>query len=106
MYFDKLYMGLYYETGDAWLKTDHLKSSDFKRDVGVQLRLDSFSYSLFPTRFFAEAAYPLDVAENYDGSRNEWIKYPKEWRFYFGALYEFDLRERMGRLIQTPLRWF
>lgn len=106
LYFDKLYMGLFYEFGDAWLKSDHLKLTDFKRDVGLQLRLDSFSYSLFPTRFFAEAVYPLDTAENYDGSRRQWIKYPREWRYYFGALYEFDLRERLYKLTRLPLKWF
>ncbi len=95
MYFDKLYFGIFYDYGHAWQNSEQVRISDFKRDIGFQLRLDSFSYSLFPTRFFAEAVYPLDEARNYDGSRRQVITYPREWRFYFGLLYEFDLRERM-----------
>jgi len=100
MYFNKLYFALFYDYGHAWHKNNLLKLNDFKRDVGLQLRLDAFSYSLFPTRFFAEAVYPLDTAVNYDGSLRKMISYPKEWRFYFGLLYEFDLRERMNTLWQ------
>ena len=95
MYFDKLYFGLFYDYGHAWHDNKKLKLNDFKRDIGLQLRLDAFSYSIFPTRFFAEAVYPLDEARNYDGSRRQMITYPRQWRFYFGLLYEFDLRERM-----------
>ncbi|MHB2226929.1 hypothetical protein ACX8XO_13610 [Calditrichota bacterium LG24] len=96
IYFDKLYLGLFFDYGDAWNYLDKRFSiANFKKDVGVELRLNTFSYSLFPTRFFAQAAYPLDEIQNYDGSRKKLIRYPQEWRFYFGALYDFDLRERM-----------
>ena len=96
LYFDKLYFGLFFEYGDAWNYLDKRFSiAHFKKDVGLELRLNTFSYSLFPTRFFMQAAYPLDEIQNYDGSRKRLIKYPKQWRFYFGALYEFDLRERL-----------
>jgi hypothetical protein len=70
---------------------------DFKRDIGFQLRLDTFSYYLFPTRFFAEAVYPLDEVVNHN------VTYQKDWRFYFGALFEFDIRERMGGLMHGNL---
>jgi len=98
IYLDKIYAGLFYEYGNAW--SGDARITDFKRDVGMQLRLDTFSYGLFPTRFFAEAVYPLDEAENAN------VLYKQEWRFYFGALYEFELRERMGRLFQLPGRLF
>ena len=98
MYFDKLYMGFFFDYGNAW-NPDDFDFMDFKRDVGVQLRLGSFSYHLFPTNFFVEAAYPLDTARNYDSSRREFINYDREVRFYFGALYEFDIRERMGKML-------
>jgi Tol biopolymer transport system component len=91
IYFDKLYLGLFYDYGNAW--DDKLNFADFKQDAGIQLRLSTFSYSIFPTKLFAEAAYPLNEVSYED------IHYPKEWRFYFGALFEFDLRERMGSLI-------
>ena len=98
MYFDKLYLGLFFDYGNAW-NPDDFNFKDFKKDVGVQLRLGSFSYHLFPTNFFVEAAYPLDKAKNFDSSRDRMIEYPKEIRFYFGALYEFDIRERMGKML-------
>ena len=91
-------MGFFFDYGNAW-NPDDFDFMDFKRDVGVQLRLGSFSYHLFPTNFFVEAAYPLDTARNYDSSRREFINYDREVRFYFGALYEFDIRERMGKML-------
>ena len=97
---DKLYFGVFYDWGNAWNSNRTLQLNDFKRDVGMQLRMDAFSYSLFPTRFFAEAVYPLDSAQNFDGSRGYTITYPRKWRYYFGLLYAFDLRERMGSLLR------
>ncbi len=99
MYFDKLYFGVFFDYGDAWNYLDKRFSiANFKKDVGFELRLNTFSYSLFPTRFFAQAVYPLDEIQNYDGSRKQLITYPQQWRFYFGALYDFDLRERVQSL--------
>ena len=107
IYFDKLYFGLFFDYGNAWNYSDKRFSiKNFKKDVGFQLRLSTFSYSMFPTRFFAEAVYPLDKISNYDGSRKKIISYPQEWRFYFGALYDFDLRERAGSLGRMVQRWF
>ena len=102
IYFDKLYMGIFFDYGNAWNPND-FKLLDFKRDVGVQLRLGAFSYHMFPTNFFFEAAYPLDTATNYDSSRESFIKYKKEARFYFGALYEFDIRERIGKMLNPRM---
>jgi Tol biopolymer transport system component len=96
--FDKLYAGLFYEYGDAFDGSE-IKFENFKRDVGVELRLDSFSYNLFPTRVFFQAAWPIDEVQNFDQSRDELINYPQEWRYYLGVLFEFDLRERFGSLI-------
>jgi len=107
IYLDKMYLGVFYDYGNAWHDNKILKLNDFKRDVGLQLRLDSFSFSLFPTRFFAEAVYPLDQAKNFDGSREKWVIYDKEWRFYFGMLYEFDIRERVANFWhRLPLKIF
>lgn len=98
MYFDKLFLGLFFDYGSAW-NPDDFDFMDFKRDVGVQLRLGSFSYHLFPTNFFVEAAYPLDKVKNFDSSRDRMIEYDKEVRLYFGALYAFDFRERIGKML-------
>jgi Tol biopolymer transport system component len=89
LYFDKLYMGFFYDFGNAW-SDEALNLSKFKRDIGVQLRLETFSNHLFPVRFFFEAAYPLDEV------KTDIVTYHEQWRYYFGALFEFDFRERLG----------
>jgi len=94
IYFNKLYFGVFYDYGNAWVK-DELDFSEFKKDIGFQLRLETFSNYLFPTRFFLEAAYPLDKV------RNQKIVYQKKWRYYFGVLFEFDLRERFGKVLRA-----
>ena len=92
LYFDKLYMGFFYDYGNTWIE-DEFKISDFKRDIGIQLRLETFTNYLFPTRFFFEAAYPLEEI------RSNFVRYNKDWRFYFGVLFEFDIRERFNSKI-------
>ncbi len=84
-YLDKIYLGAFYQYGDAW-DPDHFALRNFKSDVGIQVRLETFSWYMFPTRIFFEAAYPL--VENYHHS----IEYKQEWKFYLGILFDFDLR--------------
>ncbi|TFG95042.1 MAG: hypothetical protein E4H13_13955, partial [Calditrichales bacterium] len=88
-YFDKLYFGVFYDYGNAWVE-DKIDFSKFKDDVGFQLRLDSFSNYFFPTKVFFEAVYPLDDLERFN------TFYDNKWRYYFGILFDFDLRERLG----------
>ncbi len=85
MHLHKLYLGGFFQYGNAWSE-DGIEWDDFLSDVGVQLRLDTFSWNFFPTRIFFEAAYPLK--EHF----NAGTSYPKEWKFYFGVLFDFDLR--------------
>lgn len=94
IYFNKLYFGIFYDFGNAWVD-DKIEFKDFKKDIGIQLRLETFSNYLFPTRFFFEAAYPLDEITNQD------VIYDKKWRYYFGVLFEFDLRERFRKLTKV-----
>ncbi|MFQ5752785.1 MAG: hypothetical protein ACE5HI_12380, partial [bacterium] len=77
LYFDKIYLGFFYDYGNAF-NENKIKFSDFKSSVGVQLRLDSFSFYSFPTRIFVDAAYGLDKFQTANQT------YGKEWRFYFG----------------------
>jgi hypothetical protein len=86
VYFDKIYVGAFYQFGNAW--SGEAVLDDFKSDVGFQIRLDTFSWYLFPTRIFFEAAYPLK--EHYNGISE--ITYKKDWKFYLGILFDFDLR--------------
>ena len=89
LYFDKLYAFMYADLGNAW--TGAVPSlKEFKKDAGVQLRLESFSFYAFPTRVFFDAAYGFDRFTRtipYTGQR---VTYGREWRFYFGVLFGFD----------------
>jgi hypothetical protein len=55
------------------------------------LRLESYSFYSYPTRFFFDAAYGFNRFDRYVRSANEFVTYGKEWRFYFGVLFGFDL---------------
>lgn len=96
--FDKLFMGLFADYGNVF-NSRKIDLDDFKRDVGVELRLQAFSYNMFPTNIFFQAAWPLDEAINYDKSAEKNVTYPQEWRFYFGILFEFDLRDQTNNFI-------
>lgn len=88
LYLDKLYMSLYGSFGNAW-DADNVKLSDFKKDIGAQLRLQAFTSYVFPTSIFFDAAYGLDSFTR--TFQNKDVTYGKEWRFYFGMLFGFDL---------------
>lgn len=89
IYFDKLYGAIFADVGDAW--TGSPKGNKFKRDVGFELRLESFSWYSFPTRVFFSGAYGLDSFDRFINFDNTSVGYGKEWRFYFGILFGFDL---------------
>ena len=90
LYFDKLYASVFADIGDAWDgKLPTLRQ--FKTDAGGELRLQSFSFYSYPTCFFFSAAYGFDRFGKYVSSTNQTVTYGKEWRFYFGMLFGFDL---------------
>ena len=90
MYFDKLYASLYGDIGDAWTESKP-KAGDFKKDAGMELRLETFSFYAYPTRIFFNASYGFDKFTQFIKTRNETVTYGREWRFYFGVLFGFDL---------------
>ncbi|MCI0449361.1 MAG: biopolymer transporter Tol [Chlorobi bacterium] len=91
-YFDKLYFSVYGDIGNAWYgKSTRLK--EFKKDVGFELRLLSYSYYVYPTAFAFNAAYGIDeFSRIFPTTTNEQklVTYGKEWRFYFTMLFGFD----------------
>ncbi len=89
-YFDKLYGAFYGDVGNAWTGGG-MKEMKFKRDVGCELRLESFSWYSFPTRIFFNASYGLDKFDRLVRDGKEIVTYGKEWRIYFGVLFGFDL---------------
>ncbi len=94
--FDKLYASIFYDAGDAAARPDYLRIDNRKEDVGFELRLESFSFAMYPTRIFFSGAYGLtEFASDFssDVLRREVVHYGKEWRWYFGVLFGFDLSE-------------
>ncbi|MCX6137074.1 MAG: biopolymer transporter Tol, partial [Ignavibacteriales bacterium] len=89
LYFDKLYGSVHADIGDAWNGTPTLNR--FKRDVGFELRLESYSFYAYPTRVFFNGTYGLD-SFTYVG-KTATASYGREWRFYFGILFGFDLSD-------------
>jgi len=90
LYFDKLYAAFYGDVGDAW-SGGGLEGRNYKRDAGVELRLEAFSYYAFPTRIFFNATYGFDQFTHYVQSTNTTVTYGKDWNFHFGVLFGFDL---------------
>jgi len=91
-YFDKLYFSIYGDVGNAWTEKA-TKLKDFKKDVGFELRLQTFSYYVYPTAIAFNAAYGLDQFSRVfpsTTSANQTVTYGKEWRFYFTVLFGFD----------------
>jgi hypothetical protein len=88
---EKIYLGVFYQSGNAWSQSS-FDINDYKSDVGIQLRLDSFSWYMFPTRIFFEAAYPLQSTNFVYANIDQSVAYSQEWRFYFGILFDFDIR--------------
>ena len=91
-YFDKLYFSIYGDAGNAWTEKA-TKLKDFKKDVGFELRLQTFSYYVYPTAIAFNAAYGLDQFSRVFPttiSTNQTVTYGKEWRFYFTVLFGFD----------------
>lgn len=90
LYFDKLYGAVYGDAGSAWTE-GRLKDQKFRRDAGVELRLEAFSYYAFPTRIFFNATYGFDQFDRYISASAKTVTYGKEWNFHFGVLFGFDI---------------
>ena len=88
IYLDKIFLAFYGDLGNAW--NGKLPALDtFKKGAGVELRVQMNSYYLFPTNLFLNASYGFDKVTR--KVNNENITYGKEWRFYGGILFGFDI---------------
>ncbi len=90
LYFDKLYMSVFADVGDSWTGVNPTRA-DLKTDAGFELRLETFSFYAYPTRIFFSAAYGFDRFNRYLPTQNVTVTYGREWLFYFGVLFGFDL---------------
>jgi hypothetical protein len=96
IYFSKLYASFFFDYGNAW--SNGTKLSDFKKDAGIELRLETFSWYAYPTRIFISAAYGFDEFSKVisPGKINETtVTYGKEWRFYLGVLFGYEIFDFM-----------
>jgi len=82
IYLDKLYAGLFVDYGNAW-NDGRAQFSDFKKDAGLQLRLNTFTFYNYPTMIFFDAAYGFDTIETMGQT------YGKEVRYYFGLSFGY-----------------
>ena len=90
IYFDKLYASFFGDVGNAWGENNAVPRG-WKGDAGAELRLESYSFYSYPTCFFFDAAYGFNRFQRFVASSNEYVTYGKEWRFYFGVLFGFDI---------------
>jgi Tol biopolymer transport system component len=88
MQFERLYGSVFTDVGDAWTGS-FPGVNELKRNAGFELRLESFSFYSYPTRIFFSAAYGFDEFTRV--FRDEPVTYGKQWHFYFGILFGFDL---------------
>lgn len=93
-YFTKLYASVFADIGEAWRKVVP-SITTWKKDVGVELRLEAFSFYAYPTRFFLSGAYGFDTIDQLITTANgpAVVHYGKEWRFYLGILFDFELND-------------
>ena len=88
LYLDKIFFSVYGDLGNAWNGSiPGLKS--FKKGAGAEIRLQLNSFYLFPTSVFFNASYGFDKFTRL--VNDEPITYGKEWRFYGGILFGFDI---------------
>jgi hypothetical protein len=95
-YFNHLYAGVFADYGRAWNKRSMNFSLDgFKRDAGIELRLDAVSFYNFPTMIEFSAAYGFDdtwIRQFDSGTSSYYISRDDQdpWKFYFNILFGFQ----------------
>jgi hypothetical protein len=92
-YFKKLFASVFYDFGNGWYGS--MPSIDqWKRDVGFEFRIESFSYYAYPTSIFFSGAYGLDkFGRQVNDINMRSVAYGHEWRFYLGVLFGFELND-------------
>ncbi|MDT3696562.1 MAG: biopolymer transporter Tol [Ignavibacterium sp.] len=88
LYLDKIFFSIGADIGNAW-NGDIPGLDQFKKGIGAELRIQLNSYYLFPTSIFFNASYGFDEFTRV--VNNESIKYGKEWNFYGGVLFGFEI---------------
>ncbi|TVQ03799.1 MAG: hypothetical protein EA359_08445 [Balneolaceae bacterium] len=93
---DKIYAHIYYETGNGWGGPLNI-GNNLKNGIGAELRFSFNSSYLFPMKFFMNASYGIDQfnvtfpQQFISTSGMDSITYGREFLFYFGLTFDFDL---------------
>jgi len=96
-YFTKLFGSVFTDFGNTWTGAFR-DAGSWKKDAGIELRLESFSFYAYPTRFTFSGAYGFDrFTKQFSGVD---VSYGKEWRFYFNVLFGFEISD----FTQTRMR--
>jgi hypothetical protein len=88
-YLSDVYLSAYGDIGNCW--NGGLVGTRFRKDLGSELRMSGFSFYSFPTALFFDAAYGLDRFTTQLRDFQTSVTYGKEWRFYFGLTFSFDI---------------
>jgi len=83
-YFDKMYGAVSFQYGNSW-SDNKIDFDEFKKVIDLELRIDAFSFYMYPTKIAFSAAYGFNEVtfEDYtDG---------KKWRFFLQVLFDYDL---------------
>ncbi len=104
LYLDKIFGGIYFGYGNAWSnKTSLGQLKHFKKDIGGEVRMEFYSFYIYPTRVTFDAVYGLDrfVSEGaqisvIDANDNvikttQKVKNGGQWRYYLTVLFGFTL---------------
>jgi hypothetical protein len=104
LYADKIFGGLYFGYGNVWSgKTSYATLEDFKKDIGFEIRMEFYSFYVYPTRITFDAVYGLDkfysrgpVVSTLDPfgnviRANQQVENGNEWRYYLTVLFGFTL---------------
>lgn len=95
-YLSDVYLSAYGDVGNCW--NGNPIGTRFKKDVGSELRMSGFSFYSFPTAIFFDATYGLDRFTTQLRDYSTSVTYGKEWRFYFGLTFSFDIVDFGRRL--------
>jgi Tol biopolymer transport system component len=88
-YLSDIYLSAFGDAGNCW--NGSINGTKFKKDIGGELRMSGFSFYSFPTALFFDAAYGLDKFTTQLRDFQTSVTYGKEWRFYFGLTFSFDI---------------
>ena len=88
LYIDKIFFSLHGDLGNAW-NGSFPAFDKFKKGAGAEIRIHMNSYYIFPTDLFFDASYGFDKVNR--TFRGKDVSYGKEWRFYGGLLFGFDM---------------